>query len=41
MFEEIIEKKLKGISFPIYEEWTDIGQEDELERARVEYDKRR
>ncbi len=41
LFEEIIEKKLKGISFPIYEEWTDIGQEDELERARVEYDKRR
>ena len=41
LFEEIIEKKLKGISFPIYEEWRDIGQEDELERARIEYEKRR
>ncbi len=39
LFEVIIEKKLKGVSFPIYEEWADIGKQDELERAKVKHEK--
>lgn len=37
LFEKIIEKKLKTISFPIREYWLDIGRMEEFEKANREY----
>lgn len=37
LFEKIIEKKEKSISFPIREYWLDIGRIEELEKANNEY----
>ena len=37
LFEKIIEKKEKTISFPIHEYWLDIGRIEEFERANSEY----
>jgi len=37
LFEELIEKKLKSISFPIREYWLDIGRLEEFEKANNEY----
>lgn len=39
LFEKIIEKELKTISFPIREYWLDIGRMDEFEKANNEYHK--
>lgn len=38
LFETLIKKEQKAISFPIREYWLDIGQMDEYERANSEYD---
>ena len=37
LFENIIEQKLKSISFPIHEYWLDIGRIEEFEKANNEY----
>ena len=37
LFEKIIEKKMKAISFPIHEYWLDIGRIEEYKRANDEY----
>ncbi len=37
LFEKIIEKKLKSISFPIHEYWLDIGRIEEFEKANNEF----
>jgi len=37
LFEKIISKKFKSISFPIHEYWLDIGQIEEFKKANVEY----
>ncbi len=37
LFEKIIEKNLKSISFPIREYWLDIGRMEEFEKANNEY----
>jgi len=37
LFENIIEHKLKTISFPIHEYWLDIGRMEEFEKANSEY----
>ena len=37
LFEKVIEKKLKSISFPIHEYWLDIGHIEEYKRANNEY----
>jgi len=37
LFEKIIEKKLKSVSFPIREYWLDIGRMEEYEKANSEY----
>lgn len=37
LFEKVIEKKLKSISFPIHEYWLDIGRIDEYEKANREF----
>lgn len=37
LFEKVIEKKLKSISFPIREYWLDIGRMEEFEKANNEY----
>jgi len=37
LFEKIIEKELKSISFPIREYWLDIGRMEEYEKANNEY----
>jgi NDP-sugar pyrophosphorylase family protein len=37
LFEKIIQKKLKSISFPIHEYWLDIGRMAEFEQANNEY----
>ena len=37
LFEKIIEKKEKTISFPIHEYWLDIGRIEEFERANSEF----
>lgn len=39
LFEKIIEKNLKSISFPIREYWLDIGRMEEFEKANNEYHK--
>jgi dTDP-glucose pyrophosphorylase len=39
LFEEIIKRKLKSISFPIHEYWLDIGRMEEYEKANQEYHK--
>lgn len=39
LFENIIEKDLKSISFPIREYWLDIGRIEEYEKANNEYHK--
>lgn len=37
LFEKVIEKNLKSISFPIREYWLDIGRIEEFEKANNEY----
>jgi len=37
LFEQIIEQKLKTVSFPIREYWLDIGRMEEFEKANLEY----
>ncbi len=37
LFENLIEKKKKSISFPIREYWLDIGQMSDFHRANAEY----
>jgi dTDP-glucose pyrophosphorylase len=37
LFEKVIEKNLKSISFPIREYWLDIGRMEEFEKANSEY----
>ncbi len=37
LFEKIIEKNLKSISFPIHEYWLDIGRIEEFEKANNEF----
>lgn len=37
LFEKVIEKNLKSISFPIREYWLDIGRMEEFEKANNEY----
>ncbi len=37
LFEKIIEKELKSISFPIHEYWLDIGRIEEFHKANSEY----
>jgi dTDP-glucose pyrophosphorylase/CBS domain-containing protein len=37
LFEKLIEKKLKSISFPIHEYWLDIGRIEEFEKANNEF----
>lgn len=37
LYEEIIQKKFKSVSFPIYEYWLDIGQISDFEKAQSEY----
>lgn len=37
LFEKLIEKKLKTISFPVHEYWMDIGRISDFEQAQVEY----
>jgi dTDP-glucose pyrophosphorylase len=37
LFENLIEKDLKVISFPIHEYWLDIGRVEEFEKANNEY----
>ena len=37
LFEDIITKKLKTISFPIHEYWMDIGRMSDFEQANEEY----
>lgn len=37
LFEKLIEKKIKSISFPIREYWLDIGRMEEYEKANSEY----
>jgi len=37
LFEKVIEKKLKSVSFPIYEYWLDIGRIEEYEKANDEF----
>ena len=37
LFEKIIAKNLKSISFPIREYWLDIGRMEEFEKANKEY----
>ena len=37
LFEELIEKELKSVSFPIHEYWLDIGRIDEFEKANNEF----
>jgi len=37
LFENIIQDKLKSISFPIHEYWLDIGRMSDFERAQNEY----
>jgi len=37
LFEKVIEKDLRSISFPIHEYWLDIGRMEEFERANNEY----
>ncbi|MEA3353986.1 MAG: nucleotidyltransferase family protein [Campylobacterota bacterium] len=37
LFETLIEKNLKSISFPIHEYWLDIGRIDEFNKANQEY----
>lgn len=39
LFEKMIEKSFKTISFPIHEYWLDIGRIEEYEKANNEYDK--
>ena len=38
LYEEVIQKKLKSVSFPIYEYWLDIGQISDFRKAQSEYD---
>jgi len=37
LFEEVIQRKLKSVSFPIYEYWLDIGQISDFEQAQSEF----
>ncbi|MEA2051168.1 MAG: nucleotidyltransferase family protein [Campylobacterota bacterium] len=37
LFEDIIQKSLKTISFPVHEYWMDIGRISDFEQAQVEY----
>ena len=37
LFEDMIQKKLKTISFPVHEYWMDIGRMADFEQAQVEY----
>lgn len=37
LFDDLIKNKKTPISFPVHEYWLDIGQRDELEKARSEY----
>ncbi len=37
LFEEVIEARLKSISFPIYEYWLDIGRMEEFKKANNEF----
>lgn len=37
LFEKVIEKKYKSISFPIREYWLDIGRIEEFKKANAEY----
>ncbi len=37
LFDTLIEKQKKPISFPVHEYWLDIGQMKQLEQARAEY----
>jgi len=37
LFENIIQDKLKSISFPIHEYWLDIGRMSDFEQAQTEY----
>jgi len=39
LFEKVIDKNLKCISFPIREYWLDIGRIEEFEKANTEYHK--
>jgi NDP-sugar pyrophosphorylase family protein len=39
LFEKVIDKNLKCISFPIREYWLDIGRMEEFEKANNEYSK--
>ncbi len=39
LFEEIIKKELKTVSFAIREYWLDIGRMEEFKKANIEYDK--
>jgi len=37
LFESVIEKKMKSVSFPIHEYWLDIGRVSDFERAQDEF----
>ena len=37
LFEDMIQKELKTISFPVHEYWMDIGKMADFEQAQVEY----
>ena len=37
LFNELITKKEKTISFPIHEYWLDIGRIEEYEKANIDY----
>ena len=37
LFEDMIQKELKTISFPVHEYWMDIGRMADFEQAQVEY----
>lgn len=37
LYEEVLQKKLKSVSFPIYEYWLDIGQISDFKKAQSEY----
>lgn len=39
LFEDIIEKKLKSITYPINNYWLDIGNPDDFQKANDEYNK--
>lgn len=39
LFEDVLNKKFKSITYPIKDYWLDIGRHDDFEKANSEYDK--